>query len=250
VAALVIVTETEPDPFRFAVNVNVPGTNTAVATRLPDMVVDTLLLSELRSAVPLTHLENVLPAATIDIVSPEATGITVLFVTVYASPFIVTATEPVPLVFAVSVKPPVTKNAVATRLPDTVADTLLLSKCKDGVSLTHLENALPVPVAVIDIGSPDAVGITAFSDIVYTAPFIVTSTEPGPFRFADSVKPSLTKNAVATRLPDAVVVTVLSNELRSAVPLTHLENVLPVPVATIEIESPEAIGITSSSVIV
>jgi hypothetical protein len=74
---LFIVTSTEPDPFRFAVNVNDPVTNTAVAVILPDAVVDTLLLSECRSSVPLIHLENVLPVAVIDIGSPEAIGISV-----------------------------------------------------------------------------------------------------------------------------------------------------------------------------
>jgi len=74
---LFIVTSTEPDPFRFAVNVNDPVTNTAVAVILPDTVVDTLLLSECRSSVPLTHLENALPVAVIDIGSPEAIGISV-----------------------------------------------------------------------------------------------------------------------------------------------------------------------------
>jgi len=79
-ASALIVTSTEPDPFRFAVNVNDPVTNTAVATRLPDMVVDTVLLSEFISVVSLIHLENVypsVPVATIDIESPEAIGISV-----------------------------------------------------------------------------------------------------------------------------------------------------------------------------
>jgi len=76
--ALIIATATEPVPFRFAVNVNDPDTNTAVAVILSVTVVDTLLLSECRSAVSLIHLENALPAATNDIESPEAIGITVL----------------------------------------------------------------------------------------------------------------------------------------------------------------------------
>jgi len=62
----------------FAVNVNDPVTNTAVAVRLPNAVVVTSLPSEFRSAVSLTHLENVLPVAVIDIASPEVIGIVVL----------------------------------------------------------------------------------------------------------------------------------------------------------------------------
>jgi hypothetical protein len=81
----------------------------------------------------------------------------------------------------------VTNTAVAVILLDVVADTSLLSECKDAVELTHLENVLPVPFATIDIGSPEAIGITVFAVIVYAAPLIVTATEPDPLMFAESV---------------------------------------------------------------
>jgi len=65
------------------------------------------------------------------------------------------------------------------------------------------------------------------------------------------VRLPVTNTAVAVRLLDTeLTYTVLSSELRSAVPLTHLENVLPVPVAVIDIASPEAIGIGVPGVIV
>jgi len=182
------------------------------------------------------------------IVSPEATGITVLVVIVYTEPFTVTSTEPVPLRFAFSVRPPVTNTAVAVRLLDTVADTVLSSECRDAVLPTHLENVLPFPVAVMYIVSPEATGITVLVVIVYTEPFTVTSTEPVPVMFAVIVKPPVTNTAVAVRLPDAVVDTLLLNKFRDAVSLTHLENVL--PIAVMEIVSPEAIGITVSSVMI
>jgi len=163
--APLIVTATEPVPLTFAVNVRPPVTKYAVATRLPDTDgTDTVLLSECKDAVSLTHLENASPVAVMDIESSEATGIIVLAVIVYAAPLIVTATKPVPLTFAVNVKPPVTKYAVAERLPDTDGtDTVLLSECKDAVSLTHLENTLPA--AVIDIESPEAIGIVVLAVI-------------------------------------------------------------------------------------
>jgi phage tail protein X len=140
---------------------------------------------------------------------------------------------------------PVTNTAVAVRLPDTVADTLLLSECIDGVSLTHLENVLPVAVAFMKIVSPEATGIAVPDIIVYTAPFIITATEPVPSKFAESVKPPVTNTAVAVRLlSDAVVDTVLLSECRDPVLPTHLENVLPDPVAVSSIKSPEAMGMT------
>jgi len=194
----------------FAVSVNPSLTNTAVAARLPDAVVVTVLPSEFRSVVSLIHLENVYPpvaVATIEIVSSEAMGITVLAAIAYTAPLIVTATEPVPLMFAVSVEPPVTKNAVATRLPDAVVVTVLPSEFRSAVPLTHLENVLPV--AVMDMTSLAAMGITVLTATVYVALFIVTATEPVPLIFAVSVKPPVTKNAVATRLLDAVVDTLL-----------------------------------------
>jgi len=77
---------------------------------------------------------------------------------------------------------------------------------------------------------------------------IVTATEPVPFRFAVNVNVPGTNTAVAIRLPVAVVDTVLPSEFRSAVSLIHLENVL--PVAVIDIASPEAIGIGVPGVIV
>jgi len=103
---LIIVAATEPVPFRFAVNVNDPVTNTAVADRLLDTVSDTVLLSECRSSDPLIHLENVyplVPVAVIDISSSEAIGTSVFAVIVYTALFIVTATDPVPSMFAESV---------------------------------------------------------------------------------------------------------------------------------------------------
>jgi len=239
---LVIVTATEPDPLTFAFSVKPPVTNTAVAVMLPDTVADTVLPSEFRDAVSLIHLENVLPdpAAANDIGSPEAIGIALPGTIAYDAPLIVTTTEPDPLTFAVNVKPPVTKYAVATRLPDTNGtDTVLLSECKDAVSLTHLENASPV--AVMDIESSVAMGITVLAVMVYAAPLIVTATKPVPLTFAVNVKPPVTKYAVAERLPDTVAVTVLLSECKDAVSLTHLENTL--PAAVIDIESPVAMGI-------
>jgi len=161
-----MVIATEPDPFKFAVNVNDPVTNTAVAARFPDTVVDTVSLSEFKDPVKLIHLENELPVAVIDIESPEATGIRVPDGGVYTAPFIVTSTEPVPSMVVISDRPPVTNTAVAVILPDTVADTVLLSECIDGVSLTHLENVLPVPVAFMNIVSPEATGITVLASTV------------------------------------------------------------------------------------
>jgi len=49
-------------------------------------------------------------------------------------------------------------------LPDAVANTLLSSECNVPVALTHLENVLPV--AVIDIESPESMGITVLAVIV------------------------------------------------------------------------------------
>jgi hypothetical protein len=60
----------------------------------------------------------------------------------------------------------VTKNAVAARLPVAVVDTVPLSECRSAVTLTHLENVLPVPVATIDTESPEAIGITVLAVIV------------------------------------------------------------------------------------
>jgi hypothetical protein len=143
-------------------------TNTAVAVRLPAAVSDIVLPSELRSDVSLTHLENAyppVPVAVIDISSSEAIGISVFVVIVYTVLFIVTATEPVPSKFTESVLFPVTKNAVAVRLPVAVADTVLLSECNDAVELAHLENALPV--AVTDIMSPEVMGISVSDVTVY-----------------------------------------------------------------------------------
>jgi len=245
-----IVTTTEPVPVMFTVCVRPPVTKYAVAVRLPGAVVDTLLPSECRSPVALTHLENVypeVPAAAMDIVSPEAMGITVLTAILYAAPFIVTATEPDPLMFAFSVKPPVTKYAVAVRLPDTVVDTPLLSECRSPVALTHLENTLPV--AVMEMKSSEATGIGVLTVIVYAAPFISKFTEPVPLMFAFSVKPPVTKTAVAVRLLDTEAAdTVLLSECKDAVSLTHLENTL--PAAVIDIESPEAMGIVVSALTV
>jgi len=52
-------------------------------------------------------------------------------------------------------------------LPDAVANTLLSSECNDPVSLTHLENVYPlVPVAVIDISSSKAIGMTVLAVIM------------------------------------------------------------------------------------
>jgi hypothetical protein len=70
-----MVIATEPVPSMFAVNVDDPVTNTAVAARFPDTVVDTVSLSEFKDPVKLIHLENEFPVAVIDIESPEATGI-------------------------------------------------------------------------------------------------------------------------------------------------------------------------------
>jgi hypothetical protein len=148
-----------------------------------------LLLSECRSSVALTHLENVLPVAVIDIESPEATGIVVLAVITYTALFIITATEPVPSMFAVNVDDPVTNTAVAVMPIDAVADTVLLNECIDGVSLIHLENV--IPVAVMDTESPEAIGMTVLVVIVWIdvpdALVTVTATEPVPSMFADSV---------------------------------------------------------------
>jgi len=163
-------------------------TNTAVAVRLPDTwFTDTVLPSECNDSVVLTHLENALPAAVIDISSSKAIGITVFAVIVYTALFIVTVTEPVPFRFAVNVNDPVTNTAVAVRLPVAVVVTVLPSERRSSVALTHLENVLPVSIAVIAIESPEAIGISVSVVIVYTALFIVTTTEPDPSMFAESV---------------------------------------------------------------
>jgi len=230
-------------------------TKYAAAVRLPDAVAVTVLPSECNDPAALTHLENVdppVPDAVIDIESPEAIGITLLSVIVYVVPLIVTATEPVPFRFAVSVRTPLTNTAVATRSPDAVTDTVPLSECRSPVALIHLENVYPpVPDAVIDISSPEAAGIFVLAVIVYTAPLIVTATEPVPLRFAVNELPPSAKNTVATGFPDTIIDTVLSSECSAAVELTHLENMYPpVPFAVIETESLEAADITVSDVIV
>jgi len=81
----------------------------------------------------------------------------------------------------------VTKYAVAEGLSDPTAVTVLPSECTPAVP-THLENVYPpVPDAVIDIASSEAMGIVLSAVIVYAAPLIVTATEPVPFRFAVNV---------------------------------------------------------------
>jgi hypothetical protein len=66
--------------------------------------------------------------------------------------------------FAVNVDDPVTNTAVAVRLLlATVADTVSSSECNVPVALTHLENVLPTSVAVIDIESPEAIGMTVLA---------------------------------------------------------------------------------------
>jgi len=110
-------------------------------------------------------------------------GISAFVSIVYLAVSIVTSTEPGPLRFAVNVNDPVTKNAVADRSPCAVTDTVLPRECSDAVSLAHLENVLPFPVAVIDIESPEPTCIVVSAVIEYTAVFIVTATEPVPSMF-------------------------------------------------------------------
>ena len=152
---------------------------------------------------------------------------TVLDVIVYVELLIVTATEPVPSVFADNVYPPVTNTAVAVRLPDAEpTDAVLLRELRDAVALISLENVYPpVPVAAIDIESPDAMGITVLDVIVYVEVLIITATEPVPSMSADNVSPPVTNTAVAVKLPGAEADTALLSEFNDAVALTHLENV-------------------------
>jgi len=190
---------TVPDPVIPSVIVydDAIGTNIASSVistaRAAGGIVGTVLFSNVVPAVPV-HLENAYPApaaAENPTVAPDSAVIEYVPAPyVYCAPATVIVTVPVPVTVNDTSydESAGTKYTVAARLPDAFVDTLLPMECKDAAELTHLENVYPsVPVAVIDIAVPEAIGIVVFSVIEYAAPFIVRATEPVPLMFAVNV---------------------------------------------------------------